>query len=269
MPHRMVTQVEADCASLAAAATEHNPLISHRLTEMWRSSLPKGQKVINIHQILACLADDLLHRRDRLVGDDDAVVNRLAANRAKEAERDGSIEELREKLFQARNTFEGVYGAGSSFKIFEEAPVIPTQPRELRRLAQRVVNNLTSPDFQLPPVREDGVTLDPVKLAKGIEKPLKKMAAALEALEQKRRHYDQTLQKKGSTMSGARSMLGRSARFLEALCDLAGYDVLSDRVRQSTHRAARDAEAEGAEAEESAEDGDEAEVEEAEEETAA
>ncbi len=108
MPHRMVTQVEADCASLAAAATEHNPLISHRLTEMWRSSLPKGQKVINIQQLLACLADDLLHRRDRLVGGDDAVVTGLGANRVTEADRNGSVEELREKLFRARNTFVGV-----------------------------------------------------------------------------------------------------------------------------------------------------------------
>ena len=259
MPHRMVTQLEADCQNLAAAASEHNPLISEALTDLWRSSLPKGQKVINIFQIQACLADDLIHRRDRLVGDDDALVTGLTANRVQESERDSSVEELREKLFQARNTFEGIYGAGSSFKIFEEAPLIPIQPRELRRLAKRVVNNLTSPEFQLPPVREDGVTLDPVKLARGIQKPLDAMETAINNLAHKRRQYDQTLQQKGSSMTGVRAMVGRTARFLEALYDLAGYDVLSARVRPSSHRAARAAAEERAAAEAAATEAEEAE----------
>ncbi len=253
MPHRMVTQLEDDCQSLAAAASEHNPLISESVTELWRSDIPKGQKVINLFQLQSCLAADLIHRRDRLVGDDDAVVTRLTLSRVEESERDASGEELREKLFQARSTFEGVYGAGSSFKIFEEAPVIPTKPLELRRLALRVVGNLTSPEFRLPPVREEGVTLDPIKLARGIQKPLDKMDKALAALAQKRRHYDQTLQQKGSSMAGTRATVGRTARFLEALYDLAGYDVLSARVRPSSHKAARDA-AEVRAAEEAARD---------------
>ncbi len=239
MPHRMVTQLEADCQDLAAAATEHNPLISEALTELWRSDIPKGQKMINLFQLQACLAGDLIHRRDRLVGDDDALVTGLTANRVEESERDSSVEDLREKLFQARSTFEGIFGPGSSFKIFEEAPVIPNRPRELRRLATRVVNNLTSPEFQLPPLRQDGVALDPLKLAQGIQKPLEKMEKAIVNLAHKRRRYDQTLQQKGSSMVGVRAMVGRTARFLEALYDLAGYDVLSARVRPSSHRAAR------------------------------
>ncbi len=268
MPQRMVTQLEADCEGLAAAASGHNPLVSERLTDLWRSNIPKGQKVINITQIQSCLADDLLHRRDRLVGDSRSVVSGLTANRVQVTERDSSVEELREKLFQARSTFEGVYGAGSSFKIFEHAPLIPTQPRQLRHLAQVVVGNLTSPDFELPPVREEGVTIDPVALARGIEKPLRKMEAAISALDDKRRDYDQSLQRKGSSMTGTQAMVGRSARFLEALYDLAGFEVLSDRVRPSSHRAARAAaearaaaQAAGAEDAEDAEDA-EAEIEE-------
>ncbi len=251
MPERMVTQLEADCESLAAAAAEHNPLVSERMTELWRSNIPKGQKVINILQLQSCLADDLIHRRDRLVDASHSALSDRTANRAQLQVRDNSVEELREKLFQARSTFEGVYGAGSSFKIFEEAPVIPNQPRPLRHLARRVVDNLTSPDFELPPVREDGVTLDPVQLAKGIEAPLRKMEEAMAVLESRRRAYDQSLQQKGSSMTVTRAMVGRIARFLEALYDLAGYEVLSDRVRPSSHRAARAA-AEARAAEESA-----------------
>ncbi len=239
MPHRMVTQLETDCDNLSAAAGKHNPLISEALTEMWRSNLPKGQKMINLFQLQACLADDLINHRDRLVGVDDALASGLTANRAQESARDSGVEALREKLFQARSTFEGVFGAGSSFKIFEEAPVIPSRPRELRRVAQRVVRNLTTPELKLPPTRQEGVTIDPVKLAQGIQRPLDKMVKALKSLAEKRRDVDQSLQQKGGSMSDLRSMVGRTARFLEALYDLAGYDILAARVRPSSHRAAR------------------------------
>ena len=72
---------------------------------------------------------------------------------------DAPAADLRERLMQLKKTLDGYFGPGRSASIFDEAPFVPADPDELRRLSRRIHSNMTNPDFPLPAVTQEGVVV--------------------------------------------------------------------------------------------------------------
>ena len=61
--YKMITLSEKEVGRIAGNAGAHADTIAQDLTARWRETLPKSQKVINIHQLQLCVRDDLRRLR--------------------------------------------------------------------------------------------------------------------------------------------------------------------------------------------------------------
>lgn len=240
MPFKMVSNLEKDCGRISGFAGSQAAMIAHSLTERWRHKLPPDQEVINVLQVQTFLSEELDDVHQVLISTENEHVAELAEDREAREARDAATAELREKLFQARHIFEGIFGPSASDKIFQEPALVPVDPVPLYRLAQRIHANLLNPDFPLPPVRLDiGARLEAI--ARGFEDPMQRLGTALRRLNWGLPDSSASLAVKQGVMAQLGDEVGDTTRYLKALYVIAGHPGLADRVQRSRHRPRGDA----------------------------
>lgn len=106
----------------------------------------------------------------------------LASRRRWRRARDRAADELFEKLAELRLSFHLQFGAGSSDELFGIEDDVPIEPPTLHRIAEQVYDSLLAPGLELPVQRLADLAVDPRRLAAGLERPMRELGAALDAL---------------------------------------------------------------------------------------
>ncbi len=236
MPRRKVTQLNKQFELLIGHSWEQAERIAEGATEEIRIFLPEGQTVADLLTHQLGLAERLAQERDRLTAIDDEHMKQLAIDTGWRKERDAAAAELRERALQLRDSLDGLFGAGGSFEVFQETPIIPIDPVALYQLIGRVRSNLGDEDFPLPKSLQTGFKLDRNGSVSDLEEPYQRLGEALRRLAASESNSKHSQSVKDAVIDEADVFVGRVFRYYEALYDLAGYYRLSDRLRRSSHR---------------------------------
>ncbi|MEE8526750.1 MAG: hypothetical protein V3T72_22670 [Thermoanaerobaculia bacterium] len=96
--------------------------------------------------------------------------------------RDRAADELFEKLAELRLRFHLQFGAGSSEGLFGIEDDVPIEPPTLHQVAEQAYDSLVDPGLELPVQRLADLLVHPRRLAAGLERPMRDLGAALDAL---------------------------------------------------------------------------------------
>ncbi len=169
------------------------------------------------------------------LGDDDHVKKLVGVDALRQA-RNGAVTELYGVLLRTKGAFDLVFGPGNSVKLLGLDTRVPDDPVRLYQTGDRTRRWLRDPQVLLPAVELPGFSFEREAMAAGIDGPTDRLNAALAGLSQEEKHSVDTLALKLTGMKQLDELIGRGARWLEALYDIGGMEAESDRVRQSSHR---------------------------------
>ncbi len=245
MPRKKITQLNKLCGLLIGHSWQQSERIAVAATEAVRKWLPDDQEVADLLSFQLCIGEKLEEQRGRLTAIDSEHTHELAIDVGWRKVRDTSAAELRERSLQLRDSLDGLFGAGGSFEVFEETPIIPTDPVALYLFIGHVRNNLGNEDFPLPKPLQKGFKLDRKGAVSDLEEPYQRLGEALRRLETSGSDSKHSQSMKDAEVDEVEVFVGRVFRYYEALYDLAGHFRLSDRLRRSSHRSAASGEAGG------------------------
>ena len=240
MPRIRVTRLRKFCNLLAGHSLEQAEVIADASTDLVRDLLPDGQEVVDLLQFQLSLGERLESYCDLLSEIDDAHMKELQDDRNLRRERDAASAELRERSIQLRDSLDGLFGPGGTETIFQERPVIPTDPVALHQLMGRVRKNLLDQAFPLPRTLQTGFTLDRAAAVADLEAPFERLGTVLKTLAAAESASKRSQTEKNRELTEIERFSLRVMRYYEALFDLAGFPDLSDRLRRSSHRATGD-----------------------------
>ncbi len=174
------------------------------------------------------------------LGDDDHVKKLVGVDALRQA-RNGAVTELYGVLLRTKGAFDLVFGPGTSVKLLGLDTRVPDDPVRLYQTGDRTRRWLRDPQVGLPGVELPGFSFDREAMAAGIDGPTDRLGTALAGLSQEEKHSVDTLASKHTGMKQLDELIGRGARWLEALYDIGGMEEESDRVRLSSHRSRQEA----------------------------
>ncbi len=228
-----------------AAATgdpERNERAMRRLIERCADAVPAGTTSLTLAEAQYYVGKQIEIEKERLrLGDDDHVKNLVGVDAQRQA-RDAAVGELYDSMLRTKGAFEAVFGPGTAVKLLGLDTQVPEDPVRIYQTGDRCRSWLRDPRIELPAVNLPGFSFDREAMASGLDGPLERLGTALAALPQSEKHSVDTLVVKLTGMQRLDELIGRGARWLEALYDIAGMDQESDRVRLSSHRSGRQAE---------------------------
>ncbi len=236
MPFKMVTESEKLASRVAGAALSHAELIAKTQTARWRERLRDGQDVVDAEQVQRFHGQDLQRLRQQLRSSEAAYLDSLRIIREARERRDATVAPVREVLYAVRDLFTGVYGEAGPRALFRDKPAVPADATPLLRVARLVMEKLEDPDLELPEARLNGTRLNLTELAGEVKTPLEALERAMQTLEEVLPMAAKTLADKRRAHAAVDEKNGKLARYLEALYDLEGEEVLADAVRRSSHR---------------------------------
>ncbi len=234
MPYREVIRAEKLGGQFAGHSRQHARRVATAACEPFQDQLRPDQEFLDLYEYQVAVGQELHEMRGELIAIDDRHARERERNRQLREQRDTWVAEMREALINLKETLEGSYGPGTSRRIFQEAPRLPDDPVALFQVGQRAFDTLTDPGFELQPM-QPGVAINPRVLAEGFEDPLRGLGELLDRLHDSRSAIRHTQSEKDALLERVEVYSGKVARFYESLYDLAGYDRLAGRLRQSSH----------------------------------
>ncbi len=222
-----------------AAATgdqERNDKAMIGLIERCADVVPEGTTSLTVSEAQYYVGRQIEFETEKLRRGDDDHVKKLVGVDAQRQARNGAVTEVYGVLLRTRGAFEAVFGPGTSVKLLGLDTRVPDDPVRLYQTADRCRRWLRDPQIELPKVALPGFTFDRESMAAGIDGPLDLLGTALAVLPQEEKHSVDTLVSKLTGMKRLDELIGRGARWLEALYDIGGMEEESDRVRLSSHR---------------------------------
>ncbi len=237
MPRRKVTRLRKFCGLLAGHSWQQAERVTHAAIELIRPFLSPGQEEVTLLEFQLHLAELMEKRRDVLTQADNQHLHELQIDRNLRQERARKTAKVREGMLQLRDSLDGLYGPGGGAKIFEDAPSIPKDPVALAQFTGHVLDNLGNDDFPMPAPLQKGITLDRQQVVRDLEGPHRELEDVLKKLENTESDSKFSQTRKDEEVADTEVVAFKVVRFYEAFCDLVGLDALSDRIRQSSHRA--------------------------------
>ncbi len=235
-PSKAVTDGQKIAAALEAASFEIAPDVGEALEAVFARWVEEGETPPAREAYRQSLLGRWLRWvRERLVVADEAHQEEIRVERRLRRLRDDAAAAIEQKVRAVRTTFEKVYGSGLTAEVVGLASDIPEDPVVLRRYAERIIRIMADPDLDLPAPRVKGSTMGPEDVIGEIQPPLERLGEALDQIEPQKRRSQLALQEKREALAEFNYASGRIARYLEALCYLAGKDFHAERVRQSSH----------------------------------
>ncbi len=234
MPHRQVIQAGKLGARFAAHSRRHARRVATSATEPYRDYLQPGQEFLDLYHYQIALGERLEFLEEVLIDIDDRHLGELESDRLARVQRETLIHQLRDVLLKLKATLDSNVGPGKSREIFQEDPRLPREAKGLRQMAQRVFNTLSDPDFRLES-SQPGVLIHPQMVADSFAAPLRELGATLKRLNDSESETSHTQSKKDKALKKLLQYDGQVARFFEAFYDLAGHDLLANRLRRSSH----------------------------------
>ncbi len=234
LPSKMLMQRLASCAVVLWALKAHGPRVVEIFNGPLGRLLPDGlkayieQHVTQLREVLAT-ARDMLITSDRNLRDQKALTSRFRRIRDKAAKA------LSPYVAGLRDTLKGACGP----EVAEEigfAPRTPVQPAELHEQAQHLTTRLDEPSLALPPVRFQGVTIDPVSLVEEMRPLVQDLGQALEDVGRAERNIDAMKIAKDEALDAFNRTFLWVAQSAESLFKMAGLPAVAQRVRPSSRR---------------------------------
>ncbi len=235
MPYKQVIRAKKLGGQFAGHSRQHARRVATSATEPFRDRLSPDREFLDLYEYQIALGDELELRHTRLIAIVDRHDRQLERDRQLREQRDGWMADLREDLLQLKDTFDGHYGRGSARAVFQEDPPrIPDEAEAVHQLGKRVFDTLIDPGFDLEPTQQ-GVVVNPKLLARSFEEPLTGLGATLRVLHDSESVTRHTQSLKDTALERAEEFDGKVARFYEAFYDLAGHELLANRLRRSSH----------------------------------
>ncbi len=143
------------------------------------------------------------------------------------------------KFSKIRRVLDELHGDGKAFVLATiEGPTAET-PRKLLRQCQLALPRLLDPELELPSHELDGVTVDPLQMALGLQADVDLLRRLLAALRRERRLLQKARKEKNQANETHRQTLLWTSRIAEDYYMLAGEVELAERLRPATRRKSR------------------------------
>ncbi len=204
----------------------------HRCSEV----VPPGTTSVTLAEAQYYLGRQIEHEIEEVRQRDNDNVRRLVDLDAMRQERDQAVVEVYGTVLKTRQGFELTHGEGSGKQLLGLDTEVPDDPVRLFQTADRGRTWLRDRNIVLPEPKVAGFTFDRLQAAAGLDGPVDRLGRALEVLPREEKHTVDTLVSKMTRMRRLDQLIGRGARFTEALYDVAGMEEESDRIRQSSHK---------------------------------
>ena len=235
-PSKAVTDGHKISFAIEAAANEISSDVGRGFDETLAPWVEEGETPPSPEeQRQVLLARWLRHLRQRMVAADEAHQASIRLERIFRRQRQSGAGDLEAKIRVIRSAFEKVYGKGLTADVIGVASDIPEDPVVLQRYARRIIHVMSDPELELPIPAVLGSAFDPVQLIEDVNAPLAILEDAVRKLAPQKRKTQIAAQEKREAIEAFKRAQGRIARYLEAVCFLAGKDFHAERVRQSSH----------------------------------
>ena len=222
--------------------------------------VPEGTTSLTLVEAQLYVGQQIELEIARLRRGDNEHVRKLVGVDAQRQARNQAATEVYGSMLRTRRAFDAMFGPGSSKQLLGLDTRVPEDPQQLLQTGDRCRNWLRDPEVELPPVELPGFVFDREALAAGLDGPLERLGSTLTALPQEEKQAVDTLAVKLTAMQRLDQLIGRGARWLEALYDIAGMEAESDRVRLSSHSSSPQAATAGSTDPVEAQDGESAET---------
>ena len=235
-PSKAVTDGQKSSASLEAAAFEIAADVGAAMERTLRPWLEEGETLPASEELRQHLLGRWLQSvRKRMIAADEAHQEEVWAERRLRRKRKTDSDTIRGTVRAIRNTFEKVYGEGLTAETVGLISDIPDDPVVVHRFSRRIVRVMMAPALELPEPQVQGSAMGPQDVVEQLAPHVERLGETLDLLETQKRRTQLALQEKREALEAFEFADGRVARYLEALCFLAGKDFHGDRVRQSSH----------------------------------
>ncbi len=241
MATKMVSMAVKLGRRVAAASVDRarNQRAVSGVIELCSDVLPPGTTSLTLEEAQYYVGRQIAHGIDRLQEGDDEHLGRQVELNGERQVRDRAYTQLYGLTLAAVRIVEIAHGPESRQKLLGPEREVPTDPVRLHQTARRCRRWLLESRFVLSAGQLDFLEFDPQGMAQNMEDPLQTLGASLEVLPEEEKHAVDSLADKVRRKQKLDRLVGRGARFLEALYDLAGMEFESDRIRQTSHQASR------------------------------
>ncbi len=229
---------------VVASIATHAKDIAAQIVEMWTVSgltLAEGESPPDVEGNLGALGNALAASERRVSQADRRHVQQLATTmdlRPQIREVSGRIYL---KFSKIRRVVDELHGEGKAFVLATIEGPTARNPRKLLRQCQLALGRLLDPETELPSHELDGVTVDPLKMALGLQADVDLLRSLLADLRRERRLLQKTRKEKNRANDQHRYNLLWTARIAEGYYMLAGEVELAERLRPAIRRAGRPA----------------------------
>ncbi len=225
---------------------ERNEKAQQGIIERCSDVIPEGTVSLTVEEAQYYISRQIDHDMELArLSDDDNVGGEVEVLGSRLL-RDESYAEVYRLMIKAKQGVQALFDSRAVSRLLGPAREVPADPVRLYQVADRCRRWLSDPEIELGEGLE-AFNFDPAALVAGMEDPVARLRTALETLQADAKDGVDRLKAKRGNLERLRQLVGMSARFYEALYDLAGMEFESDRIRQSSHRSTSADEAAGGE----------------------
>lgn len=212
----------------------HGPEVSEALSKLL---FPDGEpKKLTTEVFLQALGSALARATSEVSQADIAHARELSDDAGPRAARDEAVAVLRERMIGVRGTVLSVYGPG----ILANYGLLGDTPVDVELLVARATNTeelLRTRPIEEAPIQE-GVTVNPTALAKGMKDSVKRVKDALQSVQREEREAQLSLSRRNDAIAVWSASYQGVADIITGIYELVGRTELAERVRPTARRRA-------------------------------
>lgn len=217
--------------SIVSSARTHAEDVGNRLNEELAVILTEGETLPDFVTLQHQLARYLEMRTNALVAADEVHLQELDDDKDPRLRRDEAAEVLLRKLIEIRETLVGVFGAERAAALVGIEGETARDPLRLYRLASRTLERLQAPEPELPPIRVNGVQLDPVLVGQDLQPFLDNLRRAIGDVTRELRETETTLNAKTEALEAYDRAVRGIGRILKGCNELADFPKFAEKIR--------------------------------------
>ena len=220
----------------AGSDRERNAKAQQGIIERCSDVIPEGTASLTVEEVQFYVSLQIEHEMELARLMDDENVEREVETIGKRLVRDESYAEVYRLMNKARQGVSILFDSRAVVRMLGPDQEVPTDPARLYQVADRCRRWLSAADFEIAEEGLEAFDFNPATFAGRLAAPIARLREALAEVQAESRGGVDALGAKRGSLESLRQLVGLSARFYEALYDLAGMEFESDRIRQSSHR---------------------------------
>lgn len=223
MPSKGVTDRQRVAKAIVAAARTHAQEVGERLREILAPALQEGQTLPDLADFQQVLARYLEMRTSAIIAADEAHLVEQDDDVDPRRRRDEAAAVLSRTLVEIREGLVGAFGRDTLRELVGLQGETASEPVVLLRQANRVLERLREPAFELRTPQREGIQVDFDLLADQLQPALDDLTRAVEDVDRELRETERTLRLKDTSLDAFDAAVAGIGRIL------AGFDLLAER----------------------------------------